>query len=326
MERKMLPKAVVAQMATVANRAIDGALLHGSPSMVAPPRTEVGFVAAIILRALSDIAVGWTPLCRHEGLALELEGVFCHASPIVTYIGSKGRRQGCELADLLIAVDYVRKGAWIRKATLIQAKMARAAGRVSMAGKSSQSQLELYQRWGVFDFEEAAYGLKRVDFNQGSGASDSGTFGVIDRHFCVPGLEPPMWTQHPAVPTPTNTAHHSELGTFMAEMVGGSAPHFGRDCTPALKTPFSKTVQRLLELTFHRSFTHKPTLDNAQMQRGVRAPAGAMLQMVNGPAGRFWIGAGGPPFVRGEALREDPDRPLGVPAVYIKVVDLDGGR
>jgi hypothetical protein len=60
----MLPKSIVYQMADIASRAIGDALRFGSQHMAAPPRSEAGFVAAIIHRAVADIATGWAPALR----------------------------------------------------------------------------------------------------------------------------------------------------------------------------------------------------------------------------------------------------------------------
>ena len=65
----MLPKSIVYQIADIASRAIGDALRFGSQHMAAPPRTEAGFVAAIIHRAVADIATGWAPLCAQVGLS-----------------------------------------------------------------------------------------------------------------------------------------------------------------------------------------------------------------------------------------------------------------
>jgi hypothetical protein len=44
---------------------------------------------------------------------------------------------------------------------------------VSLLGKSSSVQLDLYHNWYPFDFEEAAYGMSRIDFIAGGAAADS---------------------------------------------------------------------------------------------------------------------------------------------------------
>jgi hypothetical protein len=156
-------------MAVKADQAIAKALLYGSNQMHFPPRSEIGFVAAVTLTGIWDIAKAWTSLCENHGLKLELSGVFCHAAPKVLFSGTKTRPSRCELADLLVVVDITTAGNLVRRATLIQAKMARAAGRVSLSGASSAVQLDLYQNWYLFDFEEAIYGLKGIDLKAGGG-------------------------------------------------------------------------------------------------------------------------------------------------------------
>lgn len=169
----MLPRLVVGAMASAANNAIDNALLLGSHAMLSPPRTEVGFVAAVTLGAIRDIAAAWTPLCAGSGFLLKLTGVFFHAAPMVTFTDANGRSRRCELTDLLIVVDITIAGSLVRRAALIQAKMASAAGRVALLGNSSPVQLDLYQNWYLFDFEEAAYSMSRIDFSAGEAAADS---------------------------------------------------------------------------------------------------------------------------------------------------------
>lgn len=249
----MLPRHVVVAMASAADNAIDNALLLGSHAMLSPPRTEVGFVAAVTLGAIRDIAAAWTPLCAGSGFLLELSGVFCHAAPMVTFTDANGRSRRCELADLLIVVNVITAGSLIRRATLVQAKMARAAGRVSLSGKSSRAQLDLYQNWYPFDFEEAAYGTSRVNFIAGGAAGDSGTFAVIDRHLKNRPSSPPVWTQHAASPTPVIISNQARLGEFIAEMVDGARAGFGRLSTPSLQTDWSKAVERLLTVTYARA-------------------------------------------------------------------------
>src|SRR5438128_1131570 len=132
-------------MKAAANDAISDALLHGSSGMQSIPRTEPGLVAAVILGGIPAIAAAWKPLLAKLGLRLKLTGVFCHGSPMVEFRGTRGG--ACELADLLIVVDIVNRPHRVRRAVLIQAKMACCIERVKMTGVSSLRQLQLYQRW-----------------------------------------------------------------------------------------------------------------------------------------------------------------------------------
>jgi hypothetical protein len=310
----LLPRHVIVKMAVRANCAIDKALLVGSPTMISQPRTEVGFVVAVTLRSIWDIAAAWTPLCSRLGLRLDLAGVFCHAAPLVQFTDARRELRHCELADLLLVVDIGDTGSFTRRAALVQAKMARAAGRVSLSGASSRVQLDLYQKWHKFDFEESIYGLSQVDFTNGGGAIDSGTIGVIDRHF----ITPPVWTQHAANPTPAIISGEPQLGEFIAEMVDGTRSGFGRLATPALQTDWSKTVERLLDVTYNRVFHHKPTLGPTGVPRGVRAVASLnFTQMANLTSGNPGGSIKGPPD--DFEIREDDRVPRGISVVHVGI-------
>jgi hypothetical protein len=315
----LLPRTLLPTMASAANHAIDTVLAAGLPGMISPPRSEVGFVAAVTLGGIQEIAKAWKPLCRGLGLAIDLSGVFCHAAPMVKFMDSKRWPRRCELADLLVVVDVGNSKSFVRRAALVQAKMARAAARVSLSSDSSRVQLDLYQNWQKFDFEEAVYGMSLVDFTKGGRTFDSGTFGVIDRHF-----KTPVWTQHTASPTPAIVWNQPYLGEFIAEMVDGARPGFGRLATPTLKTDWSKTVDRLLAVTYGRAFHHKPTLGPTGAPRGVHAIACLSFKATPGPINALWSGSvQGPPY-RFET-REDGGQPSGISVVHIGVSPIQEG-
>ena len=321
----MLPRHVVEAMASTANNAIDKALLLGSQAMRSPPRAEVGFVAAVTLGAITDIAIAWKPLCAGSGFSLELSGVFCHAAPKVKFTGANGQPGHCELADLLIIVDVITAGSLVRRAALVQAKMARAAGRVSLSGKSSRTQLDLYQNWYPFDFEEAAYGMSRIDFNLGGGVADSGTFGVIDRHWKDPFSSPPVWTQHAAIPTPFIISNQAHLGEFIAEMVDGTRASFGRLSTLSLQSDWSKAVELLRTITYARAFHHKQTIESASARRGVSAVACLSFRTMADITREIWGGSSEQPPFDDVGIIEDDGEPSGISVVHITVDDNEGG-
>jgi hypothetical protein len=310
----LIPRSVIAEMATKANDAIDKVLYVGSQAMISPPRAEVGFVAAVTLGGVTEIAKAWRPVCRDLGLRLDLSGVFCHAAPVVEFSDARHRSYSCELADLLVVVDVGSAGSFTRRAALIQAKMARAAARVSLSGPSSRTQLDLYQNWYKFDFREAAYGLKQVDFTKGIEAPGSGTIGVIDRHL----KGQPVWTQHAASPTPAIILDEPHLGEFIAEMADGTRPGFGRLATPTLQTDWSRTVERLLEETYGRAFRHTPTLGRSGVPRGVHAVACLGFTPKTDPISATWgKSIQGPPF---DFRTEKDDRePRGISVVHIGI-------
>jgi hypothetical protein len=318
----MLPRNIVEAMAATADQAIGKALLVGSQAMSAPPRTEVGFVAAVTLGAIGDIATAWKPLCSTLGFRLELHSVFCHAVPIIRFNDGKGRAKRCELADVLVVIDITTGGTLLRRAALIQAKMARAAARVSVTGKSSVVQLDLYQNWYRFDFEDPALNMQHVNFNAGTGAAYSGTFGVIDRHLIDRARDPPVWTQHTARPTPeVVTASNPRIGKFMAEMVDGTKRGFGRLATPSMQTDWSKAVERLLKVTYEHVFTHKATLGGVRPRRGVSAVACLSFKSTADLARGIWGQAGGHPPFDDIPILEFDDPPAGISLVHVELRD-----
>jgi hypothetical protein len=81
----MLSAHTVVSMSTAANAVIDDVLLRGSHGMQAAPRTEVGFVAAVTLGGISNIAAAWRRLLASSGYRLSVTGVFCHTAPLVRF-------------------------------------------------------------------------------------------------------------------------------------------------------------------------------------------------------------------------------------------------
>lgn len=103
--------------------------------MLNPPRTEVGFAAAVTLDGVHRIAKRWRPLLAAERFSLAMHGVFCHAAPLVEFRHPRTAQPNrCELADFLIVIDVVATGGTTRRAALIQAKMANVAGGVKLTG------------------------------------------------------------------------------------------------------------------------------------------------------------------------------------------------
>jgi hypothetical protein len=254
----------LASMARAADREIAAILLNGSRGMRARPRTEVGFVAAMAIDGIGAVARAWEPHLRTLALTFNLSGVFCHGAPQVRF--ASGR---CELADLLVVIDRHDTGALVRRATLIQAKMARAAHRVSLSGRSSIKQLGLYQRWPSFTFVDASYGTDTYTLS-GSRHGEAGTFGVIDRHLRDPATDPPLWTQHLPEPEPEEIDGQPELGTFLTHMLDGRADS-GRQAPQSPKDDWSKVVDLLLSETYAKTFAHKPTLGPQRPPRGASA-------------------------------------------------------
>lgn len=241
--------------------------------MLARPRTEVGFVAALTLGGVKGVAAVWEPLLKPLGYSLSLQGVFCHASPVVEFCDRGGKKLGCELADLLIVIDYKgRCGCVTRKASLIQAKMASKAKRVSLAGSSSRKQLYLFQNWPRFKFRETEYGADSYSLTSVKGGAP-GSFGVIDRHFKSSVKRPPIWTQHDVKPTPYRVTSEPSFAGFLTRMIGGHGKSYGRLAVPGGADDWSQVVDLLLGVTYSKVFHHAPTLGSSSSPRGVTAVA-----------------------------------------------------
>lgn len=313
-----LPPNLLTSLTSAADVVVDEVLLCGSLGKRARPRTEVGFVAAITLGGVPGIASAWAPLLKPHGYSLKIDGVFCHAAPVVAFKGAAGQRVSCELADLLVVTDHLdQRGRPKRRASLIQAKMASKARRVSLKGKSSVRQLDIYQSWPAFTFKETIYGSKFYVLKS-VGQGDAGSFGVIDRHFRnSPGL-PPRWTQHYARPTPVSITNEPSFGGFLAQMVGGKVGAHGRFATPGGSDDWSQVVDLLLDVTYKKAFRHAPTLGASATPRGVTAIAYLTRpheQQLRGRrlAGHDWR----PPFDGFEAVEDES--PGGISVLRIEV-------
>ncbi len=320
---KGLSPKLLASMTLSADAVVDQVLLHGSTGMRAPPRTEVGFVAAITLGGVRGIWAAWEPLLKPHGYSLKMHGVFCHAAPVVEFVGPSGTKPGCELADLLVVVDHIDPvGQVQRRASLIQAKMASKAKRVSLTGPSSKKQLHIFQHWPSFRFRDPVYGTSTYSLT-GVGAGESGTFGVIDRHFKKSRKQPPRWTQHSARPTPRRITTEPTLGGFIAQMLGGSTRSFGRVASSGGTDDWSRVVDLLLNVTFRKAFRHAPTTGALHSPRGVTAmaylkgPIGGQGRSRK-PSGVDWR----PPFDGFQTVEDD--NPGGMSVLRIEVSrDMD---
>lgn len=311
----MMAPLTIAKMSLAANAVIEDVLLHGSQGMRTVPRTEVGLVAAVVLGGVNRIAADWAPILSKSKMLLNLTGVFCHAAPLVGFRPTGRNVQTCELADLLIVVDFTDSGKTKRFATLVQAKMASKARRVSLKGSSSTRQLELYQAWPQFSFADPVYGTDQYLLATTAGAQ-SGTFGVIDRHFKKTQAAPPIWTQHQARPTPSKVANEPMLGTFIAEMAGGGA--HGRRAWPGGQDDWSRVVDLLLSVTYKKVFRHSPTLGPASPLRGNTALACFLVAGDTAPAsGRRRGGDWQPPFDGFEYV--DSPTPGGISLVHVQI-------
>ena len=303
-------------MAVSADTIIGDVLIKGSPGMRSAPRTEVSLVAAVTLGAISKIATAWKPILALSKHSLEITGVFCHAAPQVQFRGLGATSHRCELADLLIVVDQFDQGAIHRRATLVQAKMASKAKVAGLSGVSSIRQLFLYQNWPSFSFTDSAYGIN--SYSLASTTEQSGSFGIIDRHFKNNAKDPPVWTQHTATPTPDKVTCEPTLGRFVANMTIPTG--FGRHANLGSKDEWSSVVDLLMQITYNKVLKDTASLGATSPPRGVTSAA-YFLAKVSQAGGRQVPGGWQPPFDGFQTI-EDPAGG-GVSLLHLKLASTE---
>lgn len=259
---RMLPPSVFNKMAVDADMAISHGLAGRAKFSVKSPRTEPGLVASFVLFALPEMARKWRALLAPHNLAIELSGVFTHKSPEVRFDGLVKTGAVCELADLLVVVDDRRVK--LRRAALIQAKMASSRGTVCITRPGDRIQLDLFQNWHAFSFEEPIYALRSLDLNANGVVPGSGYYGVIDRHWNNSSF--PSWKQMSPSSVPGTVGQNPSLGRFIVSMIQGGS---GRDATPSpTSDDWVKVVDALMTVTYHKPFRETPSLGPIPYPRG----------------------------------------------------------
>lgn len=312
----MIPSHLIPALASAADAALGASLRNGAPGQ-ATPTGEVGFVAAVVVGGVYNLAAAWRPILRPAGFSLQVSGVFCHQSPQVTFTNSHGQVGSCELADLLVVVDDITGyGAGRRWAVLIQAKMAASGGGQTLSGARDLRQLDLFSYWPTFTLPPTFSAGVR-DFatcNHAGSPFDAGRYGLIARQ------PSPLWHQQgPAAAMPPGG---DELGTFLARMVETGQVGFGREAT-GLADDWSRTVDELMTRTYASAFNYAAGFPGSQ-NRGHSAMAfatpvalapfgwpGWLFERVHGPPP-----SGGRPD---ERLEEEP-------ATGISVLQIGIGR
>jgi hypothetical protein len=181
--------------------------------------------------------------------SVTFHAVFCHGSPYVDFVYG-GTSRTCELADLLVVMDYLDPAGSTRQAALVQAKMVQ-NGQISICSFGPNTQLDLYQNWPPFKFQSAAYSQHQRDFPTAlNPATDSGRYGGIDLTL---GAE--EWRQvDPLLGTPFIASVGTKLGAFLARLADGQLC-VGAPATYVMGPPtkgmddWSFTVAELLDVT-----------------------------------------------------------------------------
>lgn len=277
----MIPSSFIPQLAASADAAIHTVLTNGATAFgQALPKGEVGFVAAVVLGGVSEIARAWSPILRPYGYRVKVSGVFCHQSPEATFTDLAGVRVPCELADLLMVVDDLTAGATGKRwAALVQAKMAKTGGGKTITGTEDLRQLDLLTRWPPFTLS-SSYQPGPRDFStcrHGGAPGDCGRYGLI-------GRQPnPIW--HQQAPAPTMPMGGHELGSFLAHMVESGQTGFGREAT-GIGDDWSRTVEELMRVTYANLFNYVTGFGPNNPQRRGRA---AMAYMTSEPWPYYYL-------------------------------------
>jgi hypothetical protein len=299
-----------------ASPAITSALTHGGVG-VAAPTNEPAAVAALTWVGTPAIAAAWSPILRPLGLALAMQGVFCHGSPQVSFSDSSGAPRSCELADLLIVVDDCTSGTiQDRRAVLVQAKLFSASRAISTAGTAAH-QLDLYMRWPSFRFRSSAYGSAPRDFSAAGPGSvgESGRYGGIDLR-----PRPAVW-EHLIPASSMTFGSGDQLSWFLSEMVAGSTA-FGREAISGGKDDWSSTVDELLSVTASQSVTLTASLGpGGSRSRGESATA-SMVGQNPQPPSTVSLGIAGLPPDGIDVRETGPDGGISVLRVAIERLPL----
>jgi hypothetical protein len=262
-----------------------------------------------VLDGFSGIAAAWRPILARAHHRLTLSSVFCHSRPHVCFdraaAGGKGR---CELADLLIAIDYQGPGAapTERRAVLVQAKLLK-PDRIRLGG-DEWVQYELLSTWPSFEFADARYDPRARLIRTGGMPELAGEYGGI-----ALGASPRTWTQYLTSP-PKDVDSPADLGGFLARMPLG-APLCGRPAVPLGDDDWSFTVRELLEITANLPVVKaddKVLRGNVQpigFMVGEAEPAAALMSAVHqgrhGSISRGTSGGGGGGAAREEGEEEE---------------------
>ncbi|MBZ9740684.1 hypothetical protein [Mesorhizobium sp. CO1-1-4] len=304
----MIPSRLIKSLATSANTAIDMVLRNGAPGQTTPTG-EVGFVAAVTLGGVYDIAAAWTPILNPHGYSVKISGVFCHQSPKATFTDIHSNVVSCELADLLVVVEDHTGGSLGRRwAALVQAKMAAIGGGQKLTQPGDLRQLDLLTRWPSFSLP-SNYTAGKRDFSTCSYAGstlDCGRYGLIAKQ------PNPGW--HQQAPAAAMPAGGDRLGTFLANMVEVGQVGYGREAT-GLGDDWSQTVDELMTRTHARFFNYASGFPGRQ-KRGHSALAmpAAVAPGPFSPFSYFYHG-GMPPPSGGRPdgpTEEEPDEAISV--------------
>ncbi len=231
-----------AAMRRAADFQINDALRGRTSQWPRLPYNEPSAVQAVTLGGVSQVAEAWKNLLRPIGLVVTTHAVFCHSSPQVDFRYTGSVKPPVELADLLIVVDVAQPGGAYRHARLIQAKVAKPGGHISLRPGKEQVQLALMSFWPTFWFTAKAYSRTHWNLRDRrcpGGHHQSGRYGAIHSNLT-------SWRQ--VVPgTVMSMVGFPSLGVEITNMVFGSA---GRPARIGGGDPWSDLIEELMSITY----------------------------------------------------------------------------
>lgn len=314
-----LTPAEEAALANTVDRAVSMGLRHGGALGKAPKDEPQAVVA--VYSTLATLKPAWSKVFAAHGAQASMSGAFIHGKPYVRFNGPFTPTDCCELGDLLLVVDDVRRGQEDRRALITQAKPV-SGPRLAIYKPNERKQLHLNMNWPVFTFVGSEYGNNAFDFRdlRAPGAvGDSSAYGAVD----IAGA---TWEQIP----PSSAmllGSGSPLSTTISEMVvgraGRKAEHPSASATPC-GDDWSEAIRLVLE-------------------NSAKAISGSTLGATRRAYSFFSSGAGDPvelDLVVDNALFEDPgsrpppsetdvapgDERRGMSVFRITISDLDDER
>ena len=222
-------------LSTLANQEIAGCVSNTSRVL---GTGEVAEVARLVL-GLPDLLVNkWRPYVAAG--TLEVEGVFCHASPQAKWINPFSKKippeeKHPELCDLIIVVESTGSGSSPagKRAALIQAKLGTNKS-MKISGHGPSVQRFMYANWPAFDLAGKPMGkLINVQIRPTPNGTCQGTrYACVDvgnQRWDVEASQASEVVSHSSFGQYSGTFKASDtLGDFLVAMLGGAS---GANCT-----------------------------------------------------------------------------------------------
>lgn len=306
---------------------------------------EVDHTYRLMRWSTRHLAKLWQPVFARRGIALRITGVFCHKTPLATFDDGNGKKNTCELGDLLVVHDHLGHQPR-RRAAILQAKRTNRGS----ATATDPVQNDLYRRLPPFSLSRTGY--KSTLFKKGlrdvGAATDFARFALVadDAHAChwlfshrpwsgglllLPSdfaeLRPPWSVAYPRQ-NPVTTVGSEMLGSFLSSMLFETYPARGQAISPVLNLAAANlgsgqdldiTVQELLDITAKRVAKSKQSWGG--LRRGIMAFQDGTLPIPNpgNPFGELPIRPASGEEPPDGAAPEDPDQDgEGLPILLIE--------